>query len=92
MPTVTFRSDGKKFKAHVAEGFFDLTKAEQESMLYERVQPKSQFAKDLEKGPKDKGFLHTLGLLERPAQALKVGIKEAFDRDDEGFLAGAKRG
>ena len=64
----------------------------QESMLYERVQPKSQFAKDLEKGPKDKGFLHTLGLLERPAQALKVGIKEAFDRDDEGFLAGAKRG
>ena len=46
MPTVTFRSDGKKYKAQVAEGFFDLTKAEQESMLYERVQPKSQFAKD----------------------------------------------
>jgi hypothetical protein len=92
MPTVRFTANGKKYKAQVAQGFLDLTKAEQESMLYERVQPKSQFTKDLEKGPKDKGFLHTLGLLERPAQALKVGIKEAFDRDDEGFLAGAKRG
>ena len=41
----------------------------------------------------DKGFfsstgsfvLDTLELLERPSQALKVGIKEASDDDDEGF-------
>ena len=48
----------------------------------------------------DKGFfsstgsfvLDTLELLERPSQALKVGIKEASDDDDEGFGTGFMRG
>ena len=37
-------------------------------------------------------LLYGLSLLERPAQALKVGIKEAIDDDDEGFVEGLKQG
>ena len=37
-------------------------------------------------------LLYGLSLLERPAQALKVGIREAADEDEEGFLEGAKKG
>ena len=48
----------------------------------------------------EKGFLPATGsavlsaleLLERPSQALKVGIKEAADDDDEGFSQGFMRG
>ena len=49
---------------------------------------------------KKKGFWPTTGgyvlsgleMLERPSQALKVGIKETLDEDPEGFLEGARRG
>ena len=37
-------------------------------------------------------LLYGLSLLERPAQALKVGVKEALDEDDEGFLEGMRQG
>ena len=48
----------------------------------------------------EKGFLPATGsavlsaleLLERPSQGLKVGIKEAFDDDEEGFGTGFMRG
>ena len=42
------------------------------------------------------GILNTLALLERPAQALKVGIRETgigdYDETPEGFFAGAGKG
>ena len=37
-------------------------------------------------------LLYGLSLWERPAQALKVGVKEALDEDDEGFLEGMRQG
>ena len=37
-------------------------------------------------------LLYGISLLERPAQALKVGVKEAIDDDDEGFVEGLKQG
>ena len=49
---------------------------------------------------KEEGFWPTTGsyvltaleMLERPAQALKVGVKEAFDDDEEGFFEGVRQG
>ena len=42
------------------------------------------------------GILNTLALLERPAQALKVGIRETgigdYAETPEGFFAGAGKG
>ena len=46
-----------------------------------------------EKGPGlGSKVLWGISLLERPAQAYKVGIREASDSDEDGFLAGAKAG
>jgi len=36
--------------------------------------------------------LNVLEVLERPAQALKVGVKEAADGDEDGFFSGVKQG
>jgi len=36
--------------------------------------------------------LGTLEMLERPAHALRVGVKEAFDDDEEGFFEGMRQG
>ena len=54
----------------------------------------------IQEDEEEKGFLPATGsavlsaleLLERPSQALKVGIKEAADDDDEGFGQGFMRG
>ena len=58
------------------------------------------YSPDEELKKKKKGFWPTTGgyvlsgleMLERPSQALKVGIKETLDEDPEGFLEGARRG
>ena len=54
----------------------------------------------IRKKKKKEGFWPTTGsyvlgaleMLERPAQALKVGVKEAFDDDEEGFFEGVRQG
>ena len=49
--------------------------------------------KEKKKGPGvGSKLLYGLSMLERPAQALKVGVKESLDGDDEGFLEGMKQG
>ena len=64
-------------------------------MAYELVSADNFSRKKKKKGfwPTTGGYvLKSLEMLERPSQALKVGIKETLDEDPEGFLEGARRG
>ena len=58
-------------------------------MAYELVSANNFSRKKKKKGfwPTTGGYvLKSLEMLERPSQALKVGIKETLDEDPEGFL------
>jgi len=102
MPNIQFKYNGQNFKANVTSEFLDLDDKEQRRRLESDLVSKHGLRA---KPTGEKGFLHTLGLLERPAQALKVGVKEsllggsmfkALGQIDltpqEGFLTGLKRG
>jgi hypothetical protein len=101
MPNIEFDYGGQTYEATVADAFLKLDEAEQARRLEGKLQ-----AADVTKGTAGgKGFLHALSLIERPAQALKVGLKESIvggelyralggvdTTPQEGFFTGAKRG
>ena len=103
MQNVSFKFNGKKFNANVDDNFLDLPVSTQRRRLASSLDSKYGLKK---KDPKeDKNILDYLSLLERPIQAVKVGVKEsglggvayeAFGGVDltprEGFLTGAWRG
>jgi len=104
MPTIKFDFKGQTFKADVSDSFLQRNQEEQQRIL------KGQLVEEYEtripdRGSEEKGFLDYLALLERPAQAIKVGLKESdlggnIFRDfggvdltpEEGLLTGMKRG
>ena len=104
MPTIKFDFKGQTFKADVSDTFLQRNQEEQQRIL------KGQLVEEYEtripdRGSEEKGFLDYLALLERPAQAIKVGLKESdlggnIFRDfggvdltpEEGLLTGMKRG
>lgn len=100
---VTFSFDGSKFQADVPDNFKDLPVEVQQKRLYQSLQ--SKYGLKTKPPKEDKNILDYLSLLERPAQALKVGLKEtnigsavhsALGGVDltprEGFFKGAYRG
>jgi hypothetical protein len=101
MPNIKFDYGGQTFEATVVDAFLNLDEAEQARRLEGKLQ-----AVDVTKGTAGgKGFLHALSLIERPAQALKVGLKESAIGGElyralggvdttpkEGLLTGMKRG
>ena len=99
MPNIQFDYQGQTYDANVTDNFLGLSEEEQKKRL-EASLPST--GGEAEKGG---GFLNMLAKLERPAQALKVGLKETKLGGDiyealggidttpnEGFLTGAKRG
>ena len=98
MPSVRFDYEGQTYNANVTDEFLTLPEDEQRKRLEVSLKP--------EKAPaKGGGFMGMLAKIERPAQALKVGLKETELGGDihqalggidttpnEGFLTGAKRG
>lgn len=103
MPKIAFDYNGREYKAEVPESFLALTPASQSQQLTTFLEKEYGYKPTPPK--EDKNILDYLALIERPAQALKVGIRETelgsdisrlFGVEDltpgEGFLTGAKRG
>ena len=103
MPTINFHYNGQAFSANVTDEFMQKPEENQVTLLKSDLLAKYGDARHKE--IKDKGFLDYLALLERPAQAIKVGLKESdiggnlfraaggVDlTPEEGFLKGAYRG
>ena len=101
MPSIQFDFQGQTYDADVTNDFLNLTDKEQKK----RLEASLATVPTDERGKKPGGFLHYLSMLERPAQMLKVGLKETKLGGDiyealggidttpnEGFLTGAKRG
>ena len=101
VPSIQFDYRGQTYDANVTDDFLQLTNDEQKK----RVEASLGTAPTAERKKEPGGFLHYLSMLERPAQALKVGLKETKLGGDiyealggidttpnEGFLTGAKRG
>ncbi len=102
MPRIGFKYNGQDLRASVTDEFLTLPEEEQRRRLEVDLLDKH----GLKPRPEgEKGFLHKLGLLERPAQALKVGVKESLiggslykalgqvdPTPQEGVLTGLKRG
>ena len=99
MPSIQFDYQGQSYDANVTDTFLKLSEEEQKKRLEASLASPSVERKG------GGGFLHTLSMLERPAQALKVGLKETKLGGDiyealggidttpsEGFWTGAKRG
>jgi hypothetical protein len=104
MPKIEFDFGGKTFEADVADSFLDREEQEQNRILKQHLIDEYETRKP-ERGSDEKGVLDYLALLERPAQAVKVGLKEsvlgsvAFDlmggvdlTPAEGMWTGTKRG
>ena len=104
MPKIEFDFEGKTFEADVADSFLEREEQEQARILKQQLISEFETRKP-ERGSDEKGVLDYLALLERPAQAVKVGLKEslvgsvAFDlmggvdlTPEEGFFTGVKRG
>ena len=104
MPKIKFDFAGQTFKADVADSFLQRDKSEQGRILKEQLISKYE-TRIPPRGSEEKGVLDYLGLIERPAQALKVGLKESelggnvfralggVDlTPEEGFVTGISRG
>ena len=104
MPKIEFDFGGKTFEADVADSFLEREEQEQARILKQQLVDEYETRKP-ERGSDEKGVLDYLALLERPAQAVKVGLKEslvgsvAFDlmggvdlTPAEGMWTGTKRG
>ena len=72
MPSIQFDFQGQTYDANVTDSFLKLPEEEQKKRLELGLVP----AHAEQEGKKPGGFLHYLSMLERPAQALKVGLKE----------------
>ena len=75
MPKIKFDYQGQTFKAEVADSFLKRDKQEQARILKQQLIEKYDTRKPEPTG--DKGVLDYLSLLERPAQAIKVGLRES---------------
>lgn len=104
MPRIKFDFQGQTFKADVADSFLKRDGSEQARILKQNLIDKYETRKP-PRGTEEKGVLDYLALLERPAQALKVGLKESdiggnvfrslggVDlTPEEGLLTGLERG
>ena len=102
MPQIKFDYNGQTFEANVTEEFLKRPEENQQTILESQLIGKYD---DKIRATGDKGFLDYLALLERPAQALKVGLKESEAGADlfkalghvdltpkEGFFTGLGRG
>ena len=104
MPTIEFDFSGQTFEVDVADTFLKRPGEEQRRLLKQNLIDKYETRKP-PRGTEEKGVLDYLALLERPAQALKVGLKESevggnvfralggVDlTPEEGLLTGLERG
>ena len=104
MPKIEFKFSGQTFEADVADSFLQRDKSEQGRILKEQLIDKYE-TRIPPRGSDEKGVLDYLAMIERPAQALKVGLKESelggnvfralggVDlTPEEGFFTGVKRG
>ena len=104
MPTIEFDFSGQTFEVDVADTFLKRPEEEQRRLLKQNLIDKYETRKP-PRGTEEKGVLDYLALLERPAQALKVGLKESevggnvfralggVDlTPEEGLLTGLERG
>ena len=102
MPQIKFEYNGQTFEANVTDEFLTKPEENQQTILESQLLGKYD---DKIRSTGDKGFLDYLALLERPAQALKVGLKESSAGADlfkslghvdltpkEGFFTGLGRG
>ena len=104
MPSISFDYKGNHFKVKMREGFDKLPQSQQQRIAIDYVESKYGDKRAHSKKA-DKGILDYLALLERPSQAIKVGLKESalggnvframggVDlTPEEGFLTGVKKG
>jgi hypothetical protein len=103
MPTIRFSYAGQKFKTEVPEGFRDLPEETQRNRILTSLNAK--YGDKPAPAKEDKNILDYIALIERPSQAIKVGLKEstiggALYRSlggvdltpSEGFLTGFGKG
>ena len=103
MPTIQYKFGGQTFKSKVTNAFLQRPKDQQNSILKSQLMAKYEDRIAPHTG--ERGFLDYLAALEKPAQALKVGLKESALGGDlfraaggvdltpeEGFWEGASRG
>lgn len=76
MPDIKFDFRGKEFTAQVPDSFLQRPKEEQQRLLLQNLKNKYD-TKIPERTSDEKNVLDYIGLLERPAQALKVGLRES---------------
>jgi len=76
MPDIKFSFKGRDFDAQVPDSFLQRPKIEQQRLLLKNLQKKYD-TKIPERGSDEKGILDYLALIERPSQALKVGLRES---------------
>ena len=76
MPDIKFSFKGRDFNAQVPDTFLQRPKLEQQRLLLKNLQKKYD-TKIPERGSDEKGILDYLALIERPSQALKVGLRES---------------
>ncbi len=108
MPDIKFNFRGQNFKATVPDAFLLRPEVEQKELLASQIKNKYE-TKIPKRGTdpisQEKGILDYIGLLERPSQALKTGIRESKLGGDiysslggidltpkEGFIKGLKSG
>ena len=102
MPQIKFDYNGQTFEANVTDEFLSRPEENQQTILESQLLGKYD---EKIRSTGDKGFLDYLAMLERPAQALKVGFKESEAGADlfkalghvdltpkEGFFTGLGRG
>ena len=103
MPTIQYKFGGQTFKSKVTNAFLQRPKDQQNSILKSQLMAKYEDRIAPHTG--ERGILDYLAALEKPAQALKVGLKESALGGDlfraaggvdltpeEGFWEGASRG
>ena len=103
MPQVTFNFNGQQFSANVTDSFLQRPKDQQAAVL--KGQLLSKYQDKIAPNTGERGVMDYLAALEKPAQALKVGLKESALGGDlfraaggvdltpeEGFWEGARRG
>ena len=76
MPSIEFDFNGQTFEVDVADTFLKRPEEEQRRLLKQNLVDKYETRKP-PRGTEEKGVLDYLALLERPAQAIKVGLKES---------------
>ena len=103
MPTIQYKFGGQTFRSKVTNAFLQRPKDQQNSIL--KSQLTAKYEDRIAPNTGERGILDYIAALEKPAQALKVGLKESSLGGDlfraaggvdltpeEGFWEGASRG